>query len=187
MTSRTVKRSLAVFIALSSAVGCTGQRPMERLFLSEDQLTHNNYARGYLTACALEDEKYANTCFTSRQALGKDPIEVLHVRFLEARSTMDNSDTTEANRSAMCTVGILLSCELVDLLREHGYSRDSDVIYKLHLLLSGSMDSFLERKIPKSELYPSNYDPQKSEHFRRVLQRSIEELKRNDPNWRRSW
>ena len=180
-----MKILFSAVLCLTILLGCADLEPGERVLLDETQLTQHHYASGYLTACVVDDVRYKNTCFTSKAALGKPPLDVLYQRFASARESMDRLDVKEANGAAFCTVGILLSCELDKLLRQRGYRRDSAVIYEIHSLMNGRMDSHLEKMIPKREFYPSNYDPLDREKFREVLLRSIDTLLKYDPSWRR--
>lgn len=148
-------------LAVACLYGCAvGDRPTSEnpVLRTETELARNDYEKGMVTVpCTSFEQSIVQVCFTSLEAQGHRPIDVLHDRFMRAREPMGVDYSGEADLEAFCTKGVLRSCELETVLLARGYRRDPDVLFQLMLLMSHSASIFLSR-VPESEHpYPENY------------------------------
>lgn len=108
-------------------------------------------------------------CFTGKDADISNEIKTIYNRF------MSNLEITELDKKVMyqkavCTLGILQSCELKKIVQDlKADIRTNDLQY----YISGEAQEFGELDDKEKEIFPKNYNPENFEEFKKVLMKSI--------------
>lgn len=138
--------------------GCDG---VSRICLPMEQLTESRYQDSPdVTPNCLTDfapDVPENACVTMEGAEGR-PEHVLHNRFVTSLERYAQS--VDARKQAACTIGILQSCEIAELMSDHGCQfRRNEMYY----VLSGKIVEL--DGADAEQIFPQDYDPIVRSHF----------------------
>jgi hypothetical protein len=180
-------RIACVSMLVLALEACQTSSEPTRVLVDEDELSESQFDESTNLLCPVIVGKRLSQCYTSPEADSRDPIGVLHQRFMRARQSYIATGGSDVDEAALCSEGFMASCELVEVLGEYGYRPDGELIFQLRELMSGNISSHLASLFEKETLYPENYDPTSREQFESVLRKAIRILKANDKYWRKDW
>ena len=175
------KYKLLLLLLIILTTGCTTHTTTKLMpvTLPNEALLKSHYTAEIIPHCIIElAPRYdKNVCFISKnEDEHENKYFTLHSRFVESMSKVEVRGapfvTSPENRfskrqEAICTLGILRSCALEDLIVKSGSEITPETIM---YVVTGEEVEYL---VEDNNYYPINYDPKKFEHFELVIKNAI--------------
>ncbi|WP_444896250.1 hypothetical protein [Microbulbifer sp. SSSA005] len=171
----------SIGLIIFSVVGSANENSLAPVILSEDKLLESYFSADMIPHCAVELSTLyrEDECYMSQGEERGVELKIIHRRFLKNIVRLEENggeykklpeDSYALYSEAICSLGIVRSCALDEILRGDGVDVSArSVIY----LMSGEAQEYYEEL---DGVYPKNYDPKNYEHFNKVVNSGLKIL-----------